>query len=236
MLGLFIKPFVIPVVAASDAENAYRAVAEAARHFLGSLDTAVSTGALPPRIALNTRIRGTGPGVRFGDLVQRLEELKPAWQCPFEGSNRVSGAELPAAEILHEPRDDGLLFLKFQPHTLDLPLHVHDDSDRFIYVIGGRGFFHVTGEPLEADHQSQIRHVPARDRDALMFRRGTVHTFSTAEHPLYLLSYHRPFIPIVSPNQYRVSRPALRPAEFLDGVRGCVSFDSGWNTLIPTGV
>ena len=29
---------------------------------------------------------------------------------------------------------------------MDLPMHVHDHSDRFIIVIKGRGFFHVTDE------------------------------------------------------------------------------------------
>lgn len=37
----------------------------------------------------------------------------------------------------------------------------------------------------------RIKHLPVRDRDALMFRRGLVHTFSTVEDPLVLLSYHR---------------------------------------------
>jgi mannose-6-phosphate isomerase-like protein (cupin superfamily) len=231
MSGLFIRRYLIAPEAASDVRLAFGALADAAAYFLRALDTAVANAELPPRVALNTRIRGTGPGVAFGALIDRLVELRPAWQCPFEGSDLVSGAALPASAVLGPQRDDGFLLLRFEPETKDLPLHVHNDSDRFIFVIGGRGFFHVTGDSLDEVHQSPIRHVPARDRDVLMFRRGTVHTFSTGSHPLHLLSYHRPFIPILSPNQYQVSDPPRRPAEFLSGAVGCISFDHGWNAL-----
>lgn len=231
MRGLFLDSFELPREAACDPLSAYRALANAARYYLDALDRAVTEGTLPGRIALNTRVRGTGPGVALGEVIDQFLQLTTAWQCPFEGSENVSGAELPAASILHEERDDGFLLLKFRPRTLDLPLHVHDDSERFIYVIGGRGFFHVSDKLLEAADDSSLRHVPARDRDVIMFRRGTAHTFSTAEHELHLLSYHRPFIPIVSPNQYRAAQPPRCPREFLSAARGKVSFDAGWNSL-----
>lgn len=231
MQGLFLDSFELPREAACNPQSAYRALGDAAAYYLDALDLAVTEGTLPRRIALNTRVRGTGPGVALGEVIEQLLKLSTAWQCPFEGSNNVAGAELPAAAVLKEERDDGFLLLKFRPGTLDLPLHVHDDSERFIYVIGGRGFFHVSELPMEAADDSSLRHVPARDRDVIMFRRGTAHTFSTAEHELHLLSYHRPFIPIVSPNQYRTAIPPRCPREFLAAARGRVSFDAGWNSL-----
>jgi hypothetical protein len=69
-----------------------------------------------------------------------------------------------------------------------------------------------------------------------MFRRGTVHTFSTAEESLTLLSYHHPYIPLDDERQYRVSRPQENPAEFLFSQRPSVSFDAGWSVLASGGL
>jgi mannose-6-phosphate isomerase-like protein (cupin superfamily) len=232
MLGLCFQPVVIPATAALRSDAAYSALADAAAHYLRELDAAVARGEINARVALNTRIRGTGPGVAFGDLVRRLGEVPGLkWQTPFEGSSNVSGAALPGDQVLGRSRDDGFLFLRFAPATGDLPLHTHPDSDRFIFVVGGRGFFHTTGEAMDAIQTESLVHVPARDRDVLMFRRGTVHTFSTAAEPLELLSYHRPFVALDDPAQYEVSAPPLTPNVFLRGLRATVSFDAAWNAL-----
>jgi mannose-6-phosphate isomerase-like protein (cupin superfamily) len=219
--------------AARSGRHAYFALAEAAGSYLSRLDT--HCGVDSHRYgAMVTRIRGTGPGVSFGSLIDAIQsDLAVNYETPFEGSLNVSGAALPASAILDEDRDDGFLFLRFSPGTRDLPLHIHPRSDRFIFVIGGRGFFHVTGDPLDAVRPNRIRHVPARDRDVFMFRRGVVHTFSTAEHELLLLSYHRPFIALDDDSQYSVGADPLTPAAFLEGQRGMISFDAGWTCLTP---
>jgi mannose-6-phosphate isomerase-like protein (cupin superfamily) len=232
MLGLAIPPFSIDATCASDRRAALRALAAAAQSYLQQFDEATGRGLLPARTALVTRVRGTGPGVSFGSVVAAVEAgFSLQWTCPFEGSINVSGAALPIGAALGESRDDGFLFLRFAPGTVDLPLHIHPESDRFIFVIGGRGFFHVTDEPLDAAPSSEVCHSPARDRDALMFRRGVVHTFSTAEHPLSLLSYHRPFVPLDEPNQYTVSVPPVTPAQFLSSCTSRVSFDAAWTRI-----
>lgn len=74
-----------------------------------------------------------------------------------------------------------------------------------------------------------------RDRDALMFRRGLVHTFSTAEDPLVLLSYHRPFVPLDEPGQYTPADPPLAPREILADCRSQVSFDAAWTVAGAAG-
>lgn len=81
----------------------------------------------------------------------------------------------------------------------------------------------MASEPLEFGPHLSIRQILARDRDGLMFRRGAVLTFGNDKHPLYLMSYHRPFLPIVSPNQDRVSYPPISAAEFLSGIHGKIS-------------
>jgi len=64
-----------------------------------------------------------------------------------------------------------------------------------------------------------------------MFRRGVVHTFSTAEHSLTLLSYHQPFIELDDPEQYMLTDPPMMPGSFLAGIKPSVVFDAAWTCL-----
>ena len=177
MLALGIEPVRIDPTAASSPAAAHTALAGAAAFYLDRLADGVTSGQLRPRSALVTRVRGTGPGVSFGSLVDALRRLPLRWACPFEGSSNVSGATISGVELLGDGRKDGFIFLRFAPGTRDLPLHIHPSSDRFIYVTGGRGFFHLAPDPLDAILPSRVAHMPVRDRDALMFSRGAVHTF-----------------------------------------------------------
>lgn len=231
MLAYEIPPVTVNPLLTERPAEAFSALASAAQSYLRRLDDGVSTEALPSRVALLTRVRGTGPGVHFGHLVDTLEPAALEWVRPFEGCSSIRGAVVRGADIVGGTRDDAFLFLEFAPETRELPLHIHEGSDRFIYVIGGRGFFHVSHEPLEAEWSRRLHHVPVRDRDALMFRRGTVHTFSTGEHPLTLLSYHHPYVPLEDENQYRVSERPEKPSEFLRSLRSSVSFDPAWSIL-----
>jgi mannose-6-phosphate isomerase-like protein (cupin superfamily) len=232
--GTFIEPFVFPRDSARDALSAYRSLIDAAQWHLRALDDAVALRELPPRTALHSRVRGTGPCVAFGTLIELIETgLNLDWQSPFEGSHNVTGAALPANEVLCENREDGLLFLRFAPNTQDLPLHIHPRSDRFIYVVGGRGYFHVATNDSDLRDADSIHHVPARDRDVFMFPRGTVHTFSTDEHPLILVSYHRPFVPLDEADQFDVGETSYFPRQFLAGRCGLVSFDAAWTACKP---
>ena len=86
------------------------------------------------------------------------------------------GSVLPESELVGPQRADAFLILTLAPHTPVLPLHTHDKSDRFIFAVDGRGFFHTSPQPLEAGPSRRLRTVAVRDRDALMFRRGTVPT------------------------------------------------------------
>jgi mannose-6-phosphate isomerase-like protein (cupin superfamily) len=231
MLAFGIQPVSLNPRATANPAAAFKALASAAQSYLSQLDCGVAEQSLPQRVALLTRVRGTGPGVSFGHLVEALEPAALHWVSPFEGCSSVKGAVLRGADVVDPARNDAFLFLEFAPETRELPLHVHEDSDRFIYAIGGRGFFHVSHDPLEAGRNRGLRHVPVRDRDALMFRRGTVHTFSTGEHPLTLLSYHHPYVPLEDEKQFRVSEQPEKPSEFLRGQRSSVSFDSAWSVL-----
>jgi mannose-6-phosphate isomerase-like protein (cupin superfamily) len=231
MLAFGIQPVTLDTLAMASPAAAFMALASAAQSYLGQLDQGVDVEVLPQRVALLTRVRGTGPGVSFGHLVEALEPAALQWVSPFENCSSVKGAVLRGADVVGSTRNDAFLFLEFAPETRELPLHIHQDSDRFIYAIGGRGFFHVSHDPLETGRSRRIRHVPVRDRDALMFRRGTVHTFSTGEHPLTLLSYHHPYVPLEDERQFKVSEQPEKPSEFLRGQRSSVSFDPAWSVL-----
>ncbi len=175
--------------------------------------------------ALIGRVRGTGPGVSFGAYVGALKrELAVEMISPFEGSDNVAGGVLLPQDAGIADRDDGFLFLQFDANCRDLPLHTHDHSERLIYVVEGRGFFHVR----DSDSEGTTRHVPVRSRDVLMFRRGTLHTFSTQAEPLHLLSYHAPFIALDDPRQYSLPDEVVYPAETVCEQDSRVSCDAAW--------
>lgn len=169
MFALPIQPFVLNPGATHSPAAAFDALAAVARSYLQEMDSHVNVATLPSRTALLTCVRGTGPGVSFREILAVLQSAGLNWVCPFEACSNVSGAVLKGIDLLGGQRDDAFLFLRFAPDTRDLPLHVHDDSDRFIVAIGGTGFFHVSPDPLEAGLSRGLRHVPVRDHDALMF-------------------------------------------------------------------
>ncbi len=173
------------------------------------------------------RIRGTGPGVSFGELVARLEADLPIQpRTPFEGAQSIAGAIWP------QPAggENALAKLEFAAGTDRLPLHLHAHSDRFIMVLDGRGLFHVTEDQRKTAKAGRVRSIPIRSRDALVFRRGTLHTFSTQAEPLVLLSLQCPFIPFDDPRQYTVPDTPWYPTDLCDPTAR-VACDPAWNVV-----
>ncbi len=185
-----------------------------------------------PRAAIG-RVRGTGPGVSFGSLVEAMRTaFSVEMISPFEGSHSVAGGVLLPAQADLPSRDDGFLFLRFAEGARDLPMHTHEDSDRLIYVLEGRGFFHTSHERLDEFSGEDIRHVPVRSRDVLLFRQGVMHTFSTQAEPLLLLSYHAPFVPLEDPRQYTVPDQVVCPADTFDSKKSRIGCDPAWSRLV----
>jgi len=75
-------------------------------------------------------------------------------------------------------------------------------------VIDGRGFFYWSDQSVDGFDGSDVHTIAARDRDVFVFRRGLVHTFSTAEHSMMLLSIQLPFISFDAPEQYTLPKAA----------------------------
>lgn len=178
------------------------------------------------------RIRGTGRGVSFSRLVEALEREFPLeLSYPFEDSDRVGGAVWTARDLLGGSSTTSVAKLRWDSRANDLPMHVHDHSDRFIIVLKGRGFFHVTDESTEQFTGTKVRSVPARERDVFLFTRGTVHTFSTDEDPMVLLSCQLPFLAFDDPMQYRLPAVRWTAKEHRVDANAGIACDPAWSVL-----
>lgn len=172
---------------------------------------------LPHRSALFGRIRGNGPGCSFGESMRAMEAMHPLpLRSPFEGEALVAGAVWEANALIGPGSNDAILKLRFEPGAVTLPMHSHEASDRFIVVLEGRGFFHVTDESVETFSGRSIRTTAVRKGDALVFAGGVVHTFSSPAQALTLLSYHAPYVPLEDPRQYTLPEARWTGAELLE--------------------
>lgn len=184
------------------------------------------------RLAAVGRLRGTGRGIHFRDLTARLEAEHPIeLKSPFEASDLVAGAVWEGASNLGPKHTGALAKLRWSAGADDLPMHVHEFSDRFIVVHQGRGFFHVSDQSIGDFDGSDVRSIPARERDVFIFTRGVVHTFSTLDHPMTLLSCQLPSIAFDDPKQYRL--PAYRwiAREHPERIPSSVGCDPAWTVL-----
>jgi len=123
-------------------------------------------------------------------------------QSPFEGVDSVAGAAWIGSELFDGDRDDALMKLRFDAGAYELPLHVHEHSDRVIVVLKGSGQFHFTTQTLSGFEGRNVSTLTVEPGMVLVFTRGLLHTFSSPVEPLYLLSYHAPFIPLDDPRQF----------------------------------
>jgi mannose-6-phosphate isomerase-like protein (cupin superfamily) len=178
------------------------------------------------------RLRGTGRGVSFTKLVAELERAHPlTLDYQFEGSDRVGGAVWIPRKLLGTKSTTSVAKLCWDSRAMDLPMHVHDHSDRFIIVLKGRGYFHVTSEAADEFTGTQVRSIPARERDVFLFSRGTVHTFSTDAEPMVLLSCQLPFMSFDDPRQYRLPRVRWTAKERPEAYPAGIACDAGWSVL-----
>lgn len=146
---------------------------------------------------------------RAGALLRQIDaEYDIELKSPFEDTASIAGALWSGRELFGMGFDDGLAKLRFSAGTLDLPLHVHEHSDRFIAVVAGEGRFWWSAEPWQGFRGRDIQSECVRPGDVLVFTRNLLHTFSAPDQDLVLLSYHSPEIPFEDPRQYTL--PTLR--------------------------
>jgi len=141
------------------------------------------------------------------DLAKRIDSQHPLrLESPFEGCDSIAGGLWSGRGVLGLDTDDALAHLHFDAGTVELPIHVHEHSDRFIVVEDGEGIYHYApGTPDSFDGNS-VFSVRVRPGDVILFLRNVLHTFSAAAEPLRLLSYHAPQIDFDDPRQYTLPK------------------------------
>ncbi len=148
--------------------------------------------------------------VRFGRLAEAstwdtaktlhdglLESHAIRVDAGFEGNPGVEGG----AWRPLDGGNDGLVHLRFAAGTEDLPLHIHEFSDRLLVVTSGLGLFHYLPESRRS---RELRSVVVDAGDAVLFTRGVVHTFTAPFGDLTLLSYHAPFFELDDARQFTI--------------------------------
>lgn len=155
-------------------------------------------------------------GASFESFPQALVEACPiAVEAGFEGNGGVEGGVWQN----DEKHEDALVYLRFRAGTVDLPLHVHEFSDRIILVCSGLGLFHY--RPAGSGVR-ELRSVVVEPGDVIAFSRSLLHTFTAPISDLVLLSFHSPFFALDDPRQFTLPRSVLsgnvswRPADLVE--------------------
>lgn len=147
-------------------------------------------------------------GVNQRDIDDILSNYPLRLASPFEETESIAGGLWSGRLLFGSAYEDALAKLRFRAGTLDLPMHTHDYSDRFIVVAAGSGRFWWSDEQSGEFRGSTIDSIPVQPGDVLIFTRGLLHTFSAPEEELLLLSFHSPEIAFTDPRQYTL--PKLR--------------------------
>lgn len=141
-------------------------------------------------------------GVAHSELQDILSNYPLRLVSPFEETASIAGGLWSGRSLFGPTYDDALAKLRFSAGTLDLPMHTHDYSDRFIVVGSGSGNFWWSDDSSNSFQGRRIESRPVRPGDVLIFTRGLLHTFSSPEEELLLLSFHSPEIAFTDPRQY----------------------------------
>jgi mannose-6-phosphate isomerase-like protein (cupin superfamily) len=120
-------------------------------------------------------------------------------ESPFEGSEFIAGGIWKDNQL-----DDAVVPLQFSAGCNDLPPHIHRYSDRLIVILNGRGRMHFSRSSSTAFSDDDFQSREIVRGNVMAFMRGAIHTFSTPEESLEMLSYHDPFIALDDPKQYEV--------------------------------
>ncbi len=156
----------------------------------------------------------TPPLAQAMELSERSRPIE--LRSPFEECETIAGGLWTAREVFDDLREDGLAKLCFAPGTNDLPAHVHEHSDRCLYVLEGEGLFHASPCDWRSFDGSGMKSVPVRAGDVVVFNRGVLHTFSSPKRELVLVSYHSPVLAFDDPRQFTVPRVSWTAVAFSD--------------------
>lgn len=179
---------------------------DVARTILRYVTAEMASGRLRERSFLAGRAQDMG--LNRNELEDIVSNYPLELVSPFEDTASIAGGLWSGRSLFGPTYDDALAKLRFNAASLDLPLHTHDHSDRFILVAAGSGHFWWSDETRTSFSGRRIETRPVRPGDALIFTRGLLHTFSSPDEALLLLSFHSPEIAFTDPRQYTL--PAFR--------------------------
>jgi mannose-6-phosphate isomerase-like protein (cupin superfamily) len=182
---------------------------ELARGILRYVTADLASGRLGERSFLAGRAEQLG--IRRSDLDDILSNYPIQLDSPFEETASIAGGLWSGRSLFGPIYDDALAKLKFSVGTLDLPMHTHDHSDRFITVAAGSGRFWWCEAAREEFQGCGVESMPVREGDVLFFTRGLLHTFSAPDDDLLLLSYHSPEIAFTDSRQYTLPSVCWTP-------------------------
>lgn len=207
-------------------------IARFGRESINALRAATCLGGTSSPLAAVGRIRGRGTAASFTRLVRHIETRSPLELAyPFEGSDRVGGACWVVSSEEPDVEPASIAMLRWESRALDLPMHVHEHSDRAIIVLEGRGYFHVSASSVENFVGDDVATVAAREMDVFLFRRGTIHTFSTLSTPMTLLSCQLPFVPFDDPRQYKLPPHRWCASSLLTNAAFEAACEPSWTVL-----
>lgn len=142
-------------------------------------------------------------------------------RSPFEDCPTIAGGLWRGSDVFGSHRDDGLALLHFAAGTTDLPLHVHEHSDRCLYVLEGEGEFHASPQDWRTFDGEGVEITTVRPGDVVVFNRGVLHTFSAARRDLVLISYHSPALAFDDPRQFSLPPVRSRSLKSNDSLSPC---------------
>lgn len=185
---------------------------ELGQHAIDEADRLVRRSRLQAAYALGQLVSHDDTPSLSHAMESAMQSLPIEPRAPFEDCPTIAGALWLGTEVFAATREDGLALLRFGSGTVDLPVHVHEYSDRCLYVLEGEGLFHANPCDWRTFHGTGIESVPVRAGDVVVFNRGVLHTFSAPRRELVLVSYHSPVLPFDDPRQFTVPRTQWVPA------------------------
>ena len=184
-------------------------VFDVSRKVLRRVSVEIAAGCLGPRAFLKGSVDDVGLNEHVIDDV--LSNYPLQLESPFEDTASIAGGLWSGRALFGPGFEDALAKLVFSAGTLDLPMHVHQYSDRFIIVAAGSGRFWWSEEGLDAFSGRCVESVKVCRGDMLVFTRGLMHTFSAPRENLFLLSFHSPEIAFTDPRQFTVPPTTWTP-------------------------
>lgn len=182
---------------------------DVSREVLRRVTAEIAAGCLESRTFLKGRAADVGlSNIVIDDL---LANYPIRLESPFENTASIAGGLWSGRTLFGDAYEDALAKLSFSAGTLDLPMHVHEHSDRFIVVAAGSGHFWWSEEGLESSSGFHVESVEVRPGDVLVFTRGLMHTFSAPRDRLLLLSFHSPEIAFDDPRQFTLPSTIWTP-------------------------